>query len=249
MPFSDESQNLRIELDIKNCRFSPAELEKMERALDPLREPVRDFPVSDLYVTVAYHPRSLDFHVRSSLVLPGRTLFTGDRDEDPLSAWSRCVRKLLNKVTAYKERLSAKPEKAKVREGTAQEVVPTREPDVETLDQAVRTGDYRSFREAMFVYEEPVQKRAGRWIERYPEFEIQLGAAFTIDDLVEEVFLNAFEWYDDRPRAVRLGEWLEQLIDPAVKTLLKDPDAEQENIDLVRTWRESADEQQRADED
>jgi ribosome-associated translation inhibitor RaiA len=239
MPFSDQTHHLRIELDTKNFSFSRAELEKMEQALDPLRQPVRNFPVSDLYITVTYHQTPNDYHVRASLVLPGRTLFTGERDINPISAWIRCVRKLVSKLTAYKENLSAKSERTKAQEGTAQEVVPESEPDVEQLRQAVESGDYEAFRQAMYVYEEAVRKRAGRWIERYPEFEARLGIAYTMEDLVEEVFLNAFERFDERPESVRLGKWLEDLIDPSVNAMLKDPDAERENIEAVRTLRES----------
>jgi hypothetical protein len=244
MQFSDQSHNLRIELDTKNFDFAPDELKKMEEALDPLRKPVRDFPVSDLYITVIHHAAAGDYHVRTSLVLPGRTLFTGDRDDNALSAWTRCVRKLVSKVRAYKDNLDAKPERSKNREGTAQEVVPTDAPDGEKLRQAVEAGDYTAFREATFVYEEAVRKRAGRWIERYPEFEAALGATFTLSDLVEEVFLNAFERFQQRPEAVRFGQWLENLIDPSVKALLDDPDAEQENIQAVRTLRETRTEEE-----
>jgi len=240
MKFSDKSHNLRIELDTKNSGFSPPELEKMEKALDPLRDPVRNFPVSDLYITVAYHHTPGDYHVRASLVLPKRTLFTGDRDVNPVSAWIRCVRKLVSKVTAYKESLASKPERTKVQEGTAQEVVPETEPDAEQLRRAVEEGDYDGFRRATYVYEEAVRKRAGRWIARYPEFGERLGVAYTLEDLVEEIFLNAFERFDDRPEAVRLGKWLEELIDPSVNALLKDPEAERENIEAVRTLRETS---------
>jgi len=244
MQFSNESHNLRIELDTKNFEFSSQELAKIEDALAPLRGPVRDFPVSDLYITVTRHAASNDYHVRASLVLPGRTLFTGDRDENPLSAWSRCVRKLVNKVTGYKDNLAAKPERTKTQEGTAQEVIPAAAPDAEKIRRSVEAGDYAAFREAAFVYEEALRKRAGRWIERYPEFEAQLGAGFTLSDLVEEVFLNAFERFDQRPGNLRLGEWLEGLIEPSVKALLENPDAELENIEAVRTLGESATEEE-----
>jgi len=243
MKFSDKSHNLRIELDTKNFQFSQGELEKMEHTLDPLREPVRNFPVSDLYITVTRHARSNDYHVRTSLVLPGRTLFTGDRDIDPLAAWGRCVRKLISKLTAYKENLAAKPEQSKVREGTAQEIVPEAEPDATQLVHSIEAGDYAEFRRAMYPYEEAVRKRAGRWIERYPEFEERLGLSFTLEDLVEEVFLNAFERFESRPGNVRLGQWLEELIDPSVNALLKDPDTERENIEAVRTARETLSEE------
>lgn len=249
MQFSDQSHNLRIELDTKNFDFSPPELERIKETLDPLREPVRDFPVSDLYITVTRHPAPDDYHVRTSLVLPGRTLFTGDRDTNALSAWNRCVRKLVSKVTAYKESLAAKSERTKAQEGTAQEVVPTAAPDANGLRQSVESGDYPAFRQATYAYEEAVRKRAGRWVERYPEFEARLGVTFTLSDLVEEVFLNAFERFDQRPQALRLGEWLESLIDPSVKALLENPDVEQENIEAVRTLHETSPEGKASNEE
>lgn len=235
MRFGDQSHNLRIELDTKGFQFSADEIEKMEEGLAPLRRPVRDFPVSDLYITVTYHATPNDFHVRTSLVLPGRTLFTGERDVNALAAWGHCVRKLVHKVTAYKENLSAKPERSKTQEGTAQAILPDVQPDADRLRQSVEAGDYAEFRRATYAYEEPVRKRAGRWIERYPELAARLGKLFDLSDLVEEVFLNAFERFEKRPQAVPLGEWLEGLIDPSVQALLKDPEAERENIRAVRS--------------
>jgi hypothetical protein len=238
MSQSEPTGNLRINLGTDHFTFSRAELEKLDAALAPLRKPVRSFPVSDLYITMTRHPGRGDYHVRTSLVLPGRTLFTGERDVNPLSAWIRCVHKLVSKVRGYKENLAAKPERAKAQEGTAREVLPAAEPDADKLRQSVESGDYAAFREATLVYEEAVRKRAGRWIERYPQFEARLGVTFTLSDLVEEVFLNAFERFDQRPQALRLGQWLEELIDPSVKALLSDPETEEENIQAVRTLRE-----------
>ncbi len=243
MQFADESYNLRIELDTKHCTLSEAAVEQMEEALAPLREPVRPFPVSDFYITVVHHPTPDDYHVRTSLVLPGRTLFTGERDINPISAFNRCVRKLVNKLRAYKDNLEAKPERSRAREGTVQEVVPEAEPNAEQLNNAIAQRDYEAFWRATYVYEESVRKRAGRWSERYPDFEAGLGTAFTLEDLVEEVFLNAFEHFERRPDELRLGEWLESLIDPSVKALLKDPEAELANVDAIRTYRETAQEQ------
>jgi len=243
MTFSDKSENLHIELDTKDCELSPDEIAKMEDVLDPLREPTRQFPVSDLYVTVSHYARSGDYHVGCSLILTGRTLFTGERDEQPVSAFGRCVRKLLHRLTAYKDNLAAKPEQAKTQHGTAHEIVPTREPDAETLSAAVEGNNYAAFREALSVYEEPIRKRLGRWIQRYPEVEERLGITYALDDLVEEVLLNAFERFGDKPQAMRLGEWIEELIDPSVKDMMHHPDRELANIDAVRSWREASDDE------
>lgn len=237
--FSDESYNLRIELDTKNCDVSADEVAEIERSLDPLGKVVHDFPVSDLYLTIIHHARSHDYHVKTALRLPRKTLFTGDRDPHVHAAFERCVRKLVKKVHAYKERLSDASEAAKREEGTHQEILPTQEPDVDTLTRAVQNGDYAAFRRATDVYEEPLNKRIGRWVQRYPEVESELGNRFNISDIVEEVFLNAFERYEQKPQSLTFHDWLENLIDPSVKLMMRHPEEEMENINFSRTLTEA----------
>ncbi|MCA9156156.1 MAG: hypothetical protein KDA38_15295, partial [Planctomycetales bacterium] len=102
MKFSDTSYNLRIELDTKHCELSPPEFEKLERGLEPLRKPVESFPVSDLYITIMFHPRSNSYRVKTALVLTGRTLVSGDADSQYYPAFERCVRKLIKRLDEYK---------------------------------------------------------------------------------------------------------------------------------------------------
>jgi ribosome-associated translation inhibitor RaiA len=239
MQFPDESYNLRIELDTKNCTCSPDEIRDMEEALEPLSTVVEEFPVSDLYITIIYHKPSNDYHVKTALVLSGRTLFTGDRDDAFYPAYERCMRKLVKKVEAYKHRLSNQEEQSKRQKGTYQDVSPSFTPDSAVLAQAVDAGDYAAFRRAASAYEESVRKRVGRWVQRYPALEAEIDVRLTIDDVVEEVFLNAFDQYDNRQGVVPVGEWLESLIDPSVKALMRHPDQELENINWARTVSET----------
>lgn len=239
MQFPNQDFKLRIQLDAKHCEVSASEREKMMNRLMPLDKLVRTFPISDLYITVIHHARSNDFHVKTSLVLTGKTIFTGDRDVAMLPAFDRCARKLAQKVQAYKDEMSDDAAIAKHEKGTYQEIVPPQEPDSEQLNGAVDTGDYKAFRTTLFVYEEPLRKRIGRWIERYPQVETKLGKDLTVADIVEEVFLNAFEDYQRRPKELRLSDWLESLIDPSVKALLLHPDEELENVRFARTMTET----------
>jgi len=62
-----------------------------------------------------------------------------------------------------------------------------------------------------------------------------VGRRFTIADIVEEGFLDAFEGYEQRPKDVRFGDWLERLIDPAVKEMMRHPDQVLENVSMART--------------
>ena len=99
------------------------------------------------------------------------------------------------------------------------------------LAQAARSGDYPSFRGMLLVFEEPLRRRLG---QRHPEVEAHLGEALRIDDIVEEVFLQAFEGFCTRPHEVAPGDWLESLIDPAVRALSEELD----NLSFVRSLRE-----------
>ncbi|MEX0611118.1 MAG: hypothetical protein WD738_08535 [Pirellulales bacterium] len=235
MRYSDQSHNLRIELDTKQCEVTPAEIEKIESALDLLRQPIAKFPVSDLYLTIEHHPRSGSYRVKAALQLPGRGLVTGGEDEHIFPAVQQCVWRLVQKVVAYEERMEGIEEKTKREEGKRHDVIPSRELDPKAVDEAVRAGDYAAFRQLMSVYEDPLRVRIGRWIERYPQIEAQLGEQVGLPDIVEEVFLTAFDQYDERPQAVPFGEWLEGLIDPSVKLISTADDEELDNISFART--------------
>lgn len=235
MPYSDESYNLRVEVDCKHCELPTSEREKMDAALSLLEKVVEHYPVSDLYITVIHHARSQDYHVKTALRLPGRTLFTGDRDEFPYPAFERCVRKLVQKVRAYEAQQGKDAELAKQAKGTHHEIVPAQEPSTEEINRAVQDGDYPAFRTGLYMYEEEVRKRAGRWVQRYPDFDAQIGNGITLEDIVEEVFLNAFESYERRPKEIRLGDWLEALIEPSIQAILRNPEEEKENIRFIKS--------------
>lgn len=235
MRFPDESYNLRIELDTHNCEFSPEEIEQFEEGLKPLRGPVEKFPVSDLYITITFQPRSNVYRVKTALVLTGRTLAAGDLDEQAYPAFKRCVRKLVRRLDSYEAELSEEEERVKHEKGTHQEVLPVQEPDAELLQKAFDDQNYQEFREAMYVYEEPLRKRIGRWVGRYPDIEAQIGDELKIADVVEEVFLNAWERWGERPQEVPVSAWLEQLIDPSLRLLAENPEEELENIEFIRS--------------
>lgn len=233
MPNSDNHE-LRVVIDHGNYRLSTAEREKMDGDLEILRRIVRDFPVAELKIEISAHS---DIRVGAGLRLAGRTLYTADADHVLHPAWERCVRKLVQRVTAFKEKLSNKPLYSKEAQGTVQHVRPTMEPELTEVQKAVDELDYAAFRRSLYVYDEAVEKRVGRWIERYPQLEARLGKDLVISDIVEEVFLNAFEHFGARP-PLRLGDWLESLIDPSIHILLRHPSEEKENLSFLESARE-----------
>lgn len=239
MYFPDSHSNLRVEMETKQCDFAAEEISRFYEGLRPLEKVVEPFPVSDLYVTVRRNPRSKEYHVTTALHVPSRTLFTGERhDDDAYTAFERCIRKLVNKVGAHKELLSSKPEHRRTSAGTRQDLLPDHEPDLAAMRWAAIEGDYRMFREHVDGYYDPVRLRVGRWIQRYPEIEAKLGTELSIDDMVEDVFLIAFEGFRTRPE-VRFGQWLETLIHEAVRALARRPERARENVSLARSYAES----------
>ncbi len=240
MHYSDDRYHLYVQFDTKQCQIPADELARMQQGLQPLGEVVQDFPRSDLWITIIHHPRSALYHVEAKLKLPGQTLFTGDPDAYLDSAFQRCIRKLLRKVEAYKERPDKKAvETAERRAALQREVVVPTDADTGVLGKAVHTGDYRTFRTALAGYEEWLRNRVGRWVQRYPEAQAKVGHGLALGDLVEEVYLNAFEGYAQRPAEVPLHDWLDGLIDPALKVLLRHPDEERETTSMARTVREA----------
>jgi hypothetical protein len=235
MAFSDESYNLRIELDTKGCELAADEIADMEEDLVTLRKLVESFPVSNLYITVIYHARSKNYHVKTSLGLSGKTLFTGGRDILVHPAYEKCIRKLVKKVEAYKQRMRGDAELTKQTSGTHQTLSPTQEFDIERLKKAVASGDYATFRLAADAFEEGLMRRVGRWIGRYPEIEAGLGETITIADIVEDVFLSAFHQFENRPDDVPPGDWFESLIDPSVQAIIDSPDEEFAKISFARS--------------
>jgi ribosome-associated translation inhibitor RaiA len=234
MKYTDESNGLRIELDTKGCEMSPDEIAKLEEDLHTLRQVVEDFPVADLTVLVIHHARSDDYHVKTSLALPGKRLFTGDRDVLVHPAYERCLRKLVKKVQAYKERMNEHAEWSKEAGGTHHTVLPNQEIDVAALEAAAANDDYRAFRCAVDPFQGAMTERVGRWVQRYQEIEAMLGETVTVSDIVEDVFLNAFEQFVSRSADVPLGHWLEGLIDPTVQDLIQSPDEEFAKISFAR---------------
>lgn len=233
MKYNEKREGLQVEIDEGIYRIRPDEAAKMETDLTTLRKATATFPVADLKVEITVlNPGSV--RAAASLRLPGRTLHAANDDRQLHPAWERCIRRLVNEVVEYKEKLSNKPTYSKEAEGTLHDVQPTRAPDLEAVEAAVGEGDYPHFRQAMSVYEEALDGRVGRWIKRYPEAASALGERLTISQIVEEVFLNAFESYRRRP-SIRMGQWLESLIDPSIQQLLKHRDEEQENLSFIES--------------
>ena len=230
----DQSDQLQVKIDTHHCQLSRTDVDKFRDGLAALGRMTENFPVADLHVLVSFRTRNCEYSVKTSLILPGATLVASDHDVVALAAAERCVDNLMRNLKDYKDRLGKVPERQKTEKGTRRELQPTADPDPAAIESSVESGDYAAFRDIMQGYREPLRQHVGRWVERDPAVDGAVGRRFTIADIVEEVFLTAFESYEDRPQGLRFGDWLDSLIDPAVKELLRHPE-ELECVSLART--------------
>jgi ribosome-associated translation inhibitor RaiA len=230
--------NMHVEIETKQCSISEEVRLRMQPKLEQIQQATTVFPAADLWLTIVFHPKSLVYHAQAKLKVPGQSIIVGDRNPYLDQALVRCLDKALRRVQAYqanpnREAVEQADRRAKLADG----VIAPMDPDAGTLGEAVQRGDYLAFRQALWGKEEPIRKRVGRWIGRYPDIEQQVGRSLEIADLVEEVFLLAFEQYPQRPAQLTLHEWLDSLIDPAVKSYWQDPD-DREAASFAQTLRE-----------
>jgi len=233
------NNDLLIDIDMKGCELSEVETQSLHDSLEPLKKMVENFPITSLHVYIEKHARSNAFSVKTVLGLSSQTLVTSHEDQHVHPALEACIGVLMDQVQAFKMHLGSADEQAKIVKGTHQEMLPTQGPSGEQLDQAIQGGDYVAFRTATLPYEEALSRRVGRWVTRYPEIEARIGNGLTVSDIVEAVFLDAFDRFEQRPAGLRMGEWLEGLIDHSLKALLQNPEAELENIRFAQTLEET----------
>jgi hypothetical protein len=238
MDYIYDRHHLRVRLHTNGTAVPDDQRARMQRLLAPLADAVQDFSAAELAITINDHPASQTYRAELKLKLPGRTLLTADRDGYLDCAFDRGLRKLLRLVDDYKTQPNRAAERAAQRRAALhRDVVAPEGPDAGPLAAAVGRGDYRGFRTALGLYEEWLRLRVGRWVQRYPEAQARVGDGLLIGDMVEEVYLNAFETFARRKAAVRLSDWLDGLIDPSLRALLRHPDEVRENASLARTLR------------
>lgn len=231
---------LRVEITTKSCDIPEDERARLQAPLGTLAGSVRDFADPVLWIDVIYHGQSQVYHVESKLKLPGQTLFADEKDPYLDTALQRCIQELHRRTEAYKEHPDREAvAAAERREAFERNAIAPQAPDSGPLARTVEAGDYRAFRIALAGYEEWLRKRAGRLVQRIPEAQARLGEGLRLGDIVEGVYLRAFEQFTRRPTAVSLTEWLEGLIEPSIQALLRHPGEEAEAASMARTLRET----------
>lgn len=234
MTYRDQSYDLAVHYDAHGFDLTEGLKARFDQDLDRLATLLRRGPAATLHADFVRHARTGDHHVKTTLRIDrGPAFFTGERDVLPGPAFKRCVHKLIRKVESFRRRNEGLQPGAADRAPRVEAMV---EPPFEALARAVDDADYAGFRDAMRVFEDSVAARVGRLIERFPEATALLGDGLLVSEVVEEVFLNAFEAFGGAAgRPAVLSHWIESLIEPSIQQLLADPDGERENVAFVRS--------------
>ncbi len=226
------------DLDVEGFTPTDAETQAIAAEVDRIRPLIEDFPTQILHINLEYNSNSEEYRVKLALVLPGQTFATGDVSEAWEPSLEKSVQKMIRRIEHYKGTMSGDPEQARIAAGTTMEVEPNRRMDGQQVVAAVASGNYTEFRKAMYPIEESLRNRIGRWVQRFPQIEDKIGTRFTIADVVEETFMLAFDRYAEWRPEMFFGQWIETLIDPAMKAIAHDPEGELETISFQRTWNE-----------
>ena len=224
--------------DLDTTGFTPTSRERdmIAAECDRIAPIVEEFPTKILHTNVGYNSNSEEYEVKLALVLPGQTFATGNVSESWDASLETSVHKMIRRIEHYKATLSGEMGRAHAVAGTTMEVQPNRQIDASVVTDAVGDGNYAAFRQAMFPLEESLRDRIGRWVQRYPQIQSKLGEKFTIADIVEETFIMAFDQFAQWHPEMFFGQWVESLIDPAMKAIANDPDKELEAISFQKTW-------------
>jgi hypothetical protein len=238
MRHTDHRGQLEVQVGTKECDLPTDELARIQEPIDRIARAVEELPTR-LEIKVVYHPRSDRYHVEATARLPRRSVFTGDWDPHLDTALDRSLRKLLCRIEAYKKEPDRdQDERAQRVQEMNRAIVAPEDPDSGPLAEAAEAQDYAKFRRLMANYEDWLRLRIGRWLQRYPEANAEVGGRLRIGDLVEEVFLNAFEHYAARPAVKSLHAWLDDLLDPSLRTFWDHLVEERESVSVARSLRD-----------
>jgi hypothetical protein len=232
-------RHLEVIIDVQHCRLPEDERLRLQEDLVRLGDELLEYPESHLRLSIVYHPNQEEYHAQAWLKLPGKRFVAGRYSPWLDYSLLRCFAKLRRHIESYKEE-AAPPVNGALssRIPDAGAIIPAPEHVAEALDKAIQWQDYRLFRRGLAGYEDWLRAHVASWVGRYPQMTRQLGVSIDVDDIVEEVFLNAFEQYPHRPHgpdAPTLSDWLNKLIDPSVKAIWRHPE-ELEAVDFARTF-------------
>ena len=219
---------LRTHLETRHFSLHRSEIESMRDRLGPLSSIARGFVFADLHVTISYVMPDEEYHVQGRLCLPGRVMLSGEHDSVALPPYERCIRKLVRKSESERRRRGKDSDQTRRQSQAANS----------RSGSDVPNDEYRAFVRELAEDRARIRERVRAWVRQRVGWEFGIRDDRVLDDLVEEVVLSAFERCDSRPSAMRLSEWIEIAIDPALRSMLGRPDEPNQAVSYARSLRD-----------
>jgi len=236
---AEGDHRLKIDLDTQNMTLAAEEIQWLESEVGKLKPMLANFPVQILHIDLEYNQNSLQFEGRLALVLPKQTFATAGVDRNWQAIMEHAVRRMIRRLEHYKHDLSRVAQRQATAAGERAVVEPTRQVSGAEVQEAIQQNDYSGYRTAVSPYESSLHDRVGRWVQRTPEFQAMIGERLTISDIVEEVFMLSFDQFEDWRSDQWFGQWLEELVDPAIRTLVHGSEEDLEAVRFQQSWRET----------
>jgi len=176
--------------------------QRLERVLEK-------FPVKHVQVTVVYHARTNDFHIKMSCHLSKRTLFTGERGYRFDSVLDKCTDKIVHKLDHFKKVLEHKGSFAEARHVKER----TFKVNVLELERCAEVGDFGGFRDQLIGFQGMLSAEVRRRLDSGSGLPSDVDHDLALEDIAEGVVLDAFNRFANRPRDVDAHTWIFSLID------------------------------------
>lgn len=215
MPTRTAAEVPPLEWRSRYQHFTPSEreIEHIEQGVATIARRVEVFPRKRLHVDVRGVPKRSLFQITVTLELPHRQLVVGDlgvRQSFP-TAWRRCVKKLEHKLDAYLLRLSGRERVRPVAEAKA---TPRLSAESGRELERLRNGrDFAGFAEALEDLRVEIVRHVQRIQGSSPSPDLPE------DEVVEAVFVLAFDAFDRRPHDLSFVDWIQGLVPRALHDL------------------------------
>jgi RNA polymerase sigma factor (sigma-70 family) len=187
---------------------------RLEKLLAPYPEDVRE-----IRLTISHHehdPRHELYEARGVVILPTGTLAVEATDDDPQVVVDRIVDTLVAEIRRHKEKV--RKDCVYKRRNRNREDLSAAGPRLQQHREAGNRDDFFRRLRPHLGFLRDYARREIRMLEQ--DGTLHRGE-LTVDDLLDQVVILAYERFKDRPRKVSLDLWLTDLVDDALEQWIK----------------------------
>ncbi|KAA5546117.1 hypothetical protein FYK55_04265 [Roseiconus nitratireducens] len=217
-------------LSVEGFTLSPEELAVVSSEINRVRPLVTERPEQLPHVSIRFDPDGEIYHVLIDTEVSGQSVHSRANDGQWQTALRTAIRKL---VPRFEAAVESNGTLGAGRESSDEEAVGRARwaLDESALQRAVEQNNYAQFRAQLYPLEPHLHERIGREVrcDVMPD-EAHADHLF-MADIIEDLFLMAFEQFDQRPQDITFVQWLDSLIAPTIAFIGADNESCPEFID------------------